>query len=193
MAKARIEVSWPDSIDEASARQAVEFGSLDIRERLSMRHIADATVDLSFKTSSQPRLGVGVFVLHQGLLLMFRRAGAHGAGTWCIPGGHIEYGESPEAAAERETLEETGVVVRGIKRLPYTDDFTPEWTTHYFTLFILAEYVSGQPTVTEPDKCLDVGWVLLESATCRELFLPVQHFLDDNPGILQQLADQKET
>ena len=35
-------------------------------------------------------------------------------GTWAFPGGRLEYGESPEAAARRETAEETGQVLTGL-------------------------------------------------------------------------------
>lgn len=43
-------------------------------------------------------------------------------GRWLPPGGHIEEGELPDAAAEREVLEETGLQVRlvGPTGLPRT-------------------------------------------------------------------------
>jgi len=37
-------------------------------------------------------------------------------GRWCLPGGHMESGESAAEACEREVLEETGLKVR-VKRL----------------------------------------------------------------------------
>jgi len=37
-------------------------------------------------------------------------------GRWCLPGGHMESGETAAEACEREVLEETGLVVRA-KRL----------------------------------------------------------------------------
>ncbi len=43
-----------------------------------------------------------------GIVLIERRFEPFG---WAIPGGFIEYGESAEAAACREALEETGLVV----------------------------------------------------------------------------------
>ena len=36
-------------------------------------------------------------------------------GTWCVPGGSMELGETPEETAERECFEETGIVVKDLK------------------------------------------------------------------------------
>lgn len=36
-------------------------------------------------------------------------------GTWCVPGGSMELGETPEEAAKRECFEETGLVVNDLK------------------------------------------------------------------------------
>jgi 8-oxo-dGTP diphosphatase len=49
-------------------------------------------------------------ITHDGLVLLGRRA--DGIPPWVFPGGKIEPGESPEDAAVRETLEETGLRVR---------------------------------------------------------------------------------
>jgi len=56
-----------------------------------------------------PRVGVGVIVTRGDRVLLIRRVGVYGQGTWSTPGGHLEYGESPGACAIRETKEETGV------------------------------------------------------------------------------------
>jgi mutator protein MutT len=42
------------------------------------------------------------------VLLLLRSAEGDAGGTWGTPGGKIEDGETPEQAAVRETLEETG-------------------------------------------------------------------------------------
>ncbi len=91
------------------------------------------------------QVGIGAVVRDGGRVLVLRRAGAHGAGTWGLPGGHQEYGESPEGAAARETLEETGLVVAPTARLGFTDDPMLEIGRHYVTLFIGCTVVAGEP------------------------------------------------
>ncbi|XVQ12779.1 NUDIX hydrolase [Spirillospora sp. CA-255316] len=46
-----------------------------------------------------------------GRLLLIRRGRAPAAGTWSVPGGRVEPGESDEAAVIREMREETGLEV----------------------------------------------------------------------------------
>ena len=47
-----------------------------------------------------------------GRLLLIRRGHAPHAGSWSLPGGRVEAGETPEQAVEREVREETGLEVR---------------------------------------------------------------------------------
>lgn len=54
-------------------------------------------------------VAVAVVTSHLGVLVGKRRDGDP---PWVFPGGELEPGESPEDAAVRETLEETGLRVR---------------------------------------------------------------------------------
>ena len=61
-------------------------------------------------------VGVGAIVIDEatGCVLLGRRKGSHGAGTWALPGGWLEKGEEFEAAAVRELEEETGLTVEDL-------------------------------------------------------------------------------
>ena len=54
-------------------------------------------------------VGVGGAVVRGRSVLFVRRASRHGRGNWQIPGGFVDRGETLDAAAVREVLEETGV------------------------------------------------------------------------------------
>lgn len=57
-----------------------------------------------------PRGAAGLLVAHEGhVLLQLRARWAHQGGTWSIPGGAVERGESSLEAALREAHEELGV------------------------------------------------------------------------------------
>jgi len=62
-------------------------------------------------TIPEVRIAIAV-VEHQGRFLVGHRpSGGPLAGLWEFPGGKIEPGETPQAAAARECLEETGLAV----------------------------------------------------------------------------------
>lgn len=103
-----------------------------------------------------PRVGIGVIVQRGDRILIGKRLGAHGAGHWALPGGHLEFGESVEQCAARELLEETGLVVEAFARGPYTSTVFPDQGHHYITLFMLARWVDGEAQRLEPDRC--EGW-----------------------------------
>lgn len=58
-----------------------------------------------------PKVAVGVAVFDGDRLLLVRRVMNPGRGLWSLPGGYLDLGEDPRAAAAREALEEAGVVV----------------------------------------------------------------------------------
>lgn len=72
-----------------------------------------------------------------------------GTGTWQLPGGHLEHGESVLFCAEREVLEETGLKVRGVKIVSVTNDVFEDAGKHYITLFVRCEMVdqAAEPQV----------------------------------------------
>jgi 8-oxo-dGTP diphosphatase len=103
-------------------------------------------------------VGVGVLVLHEGLVLLGKRLGSHGAGTWSAPGGRLEFGEQIEACAARELKEETGLAAGSFELGPYTNDLFEEVQEQYVTIFVVARGIRGSPVNLEPGKCEGWAW-----------------------------------
>ena len=59
-----------------------------------------------------PKVAAGVLVLNNGKVLLVKRHFDPMKGLWSLPAGFVNAEEDPQSAAERECLEETGLVVR---------------------------------------------------------------------------------
>jgi ADP-ribose pyrophosphatase YjhB (NUDIX family) len=60
---------------------------------------------------ADPKVAAGVLVEQDGAVLLVRRINEPGRGLWSFPAGFVDARENPARAAERECLEETGLVV----------------------------------------------------------------------------------
>ncbi|NOH68420.1 nucleotide triphosphate diphosphatase NUDT15 [Vibrio rotiferianus] len=134
--------------------------------------------------NKEVRVGVATIILRDGKILLGERIGSHGANTWATPGGHLELGESIEKCAKREAFEETGLVVDAIEKLTFTNDIFEKEAKHYVTLFVLASCDSGEPQVTEPDKCKQWLWCELNNLP-EPLFLPLSNLLKESRNLGQ--------
>lgn len=129
---------------------------------------------------TQPvRAGVASLVVQDSrYLLMLLRHGKHGAGTWSLPGGWMEFGESFFDTAVREVKEETGVDVQGSRVRGVTNDIFSDHGIHAITVFVETNYIGGEPTVMEPDKCPLVEWVDLRNVRHLPLFDPLKRWIE---------------
>ncbi|OCK78410.1 hypothetical protein K432DRAFT_302034 [Lepidopterella palustris CBS 459.81] len=112
--------------------------------------------------AARPQVGIAVLILDsKGRAIMGLRQGSHGAGTWALPGGHLEYSESFDACAKREVLEETGLTVGNVQFLAITNDFMPAEGKHYVTVFVGCVILGDkkEPEAMEPDKCARWEWM----------------------------------
>ena len=124
----------------------------------------------------RPLIGIAVIVLKDHRILLGKRRNAHGQGTWAFPGGHLEFGEAIEDCARREVFEETGLCIAYLRLGPYTNDVFSEEDKHYVTLFVLADWQSGEPRAKEPQKCERWEWFQWPPGT-EPLFLPIRNLI----------------
>lgn len=87
------------------------------------------------------------------MLLSLRKNTSHGQGTWGAAGGHLEFGETFEECALRELREEAGdITVANLRFGTVSNDIYSDAGRHYVTILMLADHVSGDPEVREPEK-----------------------------------------
>jgi 8-oxo-dGTP diphosphatase len=68
-----------------------------------------------------PMVGVGAVIVDGDCVLLVQRGHEPAKGSWTIPGGLVELGESLEAAAVREAEEETGLKVEVVEVVEVLD------------------------------------------------------------------------
>ncbi len=129
--------------------------------------------------NKRPKVGVGVIVIKDDKILLGKRKNAHGEGTWSFPGGHLEFNESWEGCALRETMEETGIKIKNIRFGAVTNDIFQIEEKHYITIFMLADYSFGEVKTMEPEKCEQWGWFEWDDLP-KPIFVPIQNLQKRN-------------
>lgn len=79
-----------------------------------------------FVQFNDPKVGSAVLAVDEAnRVLLVKRGVDPGRGGWCMPGGFIEQGETPQAAAIRECQEESGyeVEITGLIDVYYYENF----------------------------------------------------------------------
>lgn len=118
---------------------------------------------------SRPWSGVGVVVWKGDHVLLIQRGKEPMRGSWSIPGGSHDLGETVREAAVREVMEETGVeialgpiidVIDTIRR-----DANGDIVMHYTLTDFAATWVAGEPV--GGDDAMHAEWVHFEEAQAR--------------------------
>ncbi len=129
----------------------------------------------------RPELAVSAAIFRDGRVLVVRRARQPAAGSWTLPGGRVELGETLVAAVTREVAEETALTirVRGLAgyREVILDQAIEGRGRHFVILPFAAQWLSGEVRLNE--ELGDFGWrTLPEIAT-----------LQTTPGLLEILRE----
>src|SRR5688572_23207902 len=90
-----------------------------------------------------PKVAAAVLIEKDSRVLLVRRVNEPFRGLWALPAGFINGGEDPAQAAERECLEETGLVVRIKKDLDVVAGREHERGADFIIVYS-AEVISGE-------------------------------------------------
>ncbi len=111
------------------------------------------------QTSDQrPKVGIGVMIFKDGKVLLGKRKNTNndGENEYANPGGHVEYMESLEECAKRETREEAGIEIENVRFLSLYN--LKKYDKHYINIGLLADWKSGELQNLEPNKCEGWDW-----------------------------------
>lgn len=137
------------------------------------------------QASRRPGVGIGVIIVREGRVLLGRRRNAHGEGSWSCPGGHLEFDETIEECARRETREETGMEISRVRHAAFTNNLFEDHGKQYVTLYVTAEWNSEEPENLEPEYCDGWEWFSWDRLP-EPLFPPLRSLLEQGyrpPGI----------
>jgi len=113
----------------------------------------------------RPIVGIGLVVLKQDSVLLVRRGKPPNVGSWTLPGGAQEVGETVEEAARRELLEETGIAVGPLYFAAHVDnirrDASGRVQFHYTILDFAARWQEGEPVAGS--DVTEAIWVRLDA------------------------------
>ncbi len=119
---------------------------------------------------------VWVAIYKNWKILIWKRFSKLWEWNFWFPWWHLELWETREDCAKRETMEEAWIEISNCTLLWVTNDvFNKE--KHYITIFIKAEYKSGEVQTMEPEKCEYREWVETDSLP-TPLFLPIVNLLN---------------
>ena len=128
--------------------------------------------------TEKPQVGTATIIMKDDKVLLMKRKGAHGTGTWSTPGGHLDFGESLEDCAAREAKEEVGVEVIDVRFRCVTNDIFPETGKHYITIWMEGKPV-GEPFIAADGEVEEIGWFAWD-ALPQPLFLPLKNLVEQN-------------
>ena len=127
----------------------------------------------------KPQVGTAMIITRDDKVLLMKRKGAHGKGTWSTPGGHLDFGETLEGCAARESKEEVGLEVTDVRFRAVTNDVFEGEGRHYVTIWMEGKSESGEPYIASEDEAEEIGWYAWD-ALPQPLFLPLENLVKQN-------------
>lgn len=111
------------------------------------------------------------------ILLLKRKEGGFASGLWDIPGGKLEFGESPEESLIREVYEETTLKVDIGKVISLSSGIDLKKNKQYITIVYLCSYLSGDVKLS--NEHIDYEWTSLKNIKGKKLVYYVEEGIDN--------------
>ena len=122
------------------------------------------------------KIGCEAIIIKNNTLLLGQRKNCYGEGTWGLPGGHLEYGETIQACLYRELQEELGIQVLDSELISVVDDITE--LNHYLHMTFLIKNYAGSIQLMEPESCY--AWQFFDLKNLpQQLFKPHIRIIDN--------------
>jgi 8-oxo-dGTP diphosphatase len=133
---------------------------------------------------SRPEVAVGAVALHEDHLLLVRRGHGPAAGTWSVPGGRVEHGETLHEAVVREVAEETGLPVAVDGFLGWVERISEDADgSHFVILDFAVSVLDADAPIRAGDDAAEVAWVPLDELADRRLAPGLLDFLEDSGAL----------
>jgi 8-oxo-dGTP diphosphatase len=129
--------------------------------------------------TQKPEVGVALILARDDKVLLMKRKGPHGPGTWTVPGGHMDFGETPEQCGVREAKEEIGVEVVDIRFRALTNDIFESEGRQSISIWMDGKIASGEPSIVAEKEVAELGWFAWDSLP-QPLYLPLENFVKEN-------------
>ena len=128
--------------------------------------------------NQKPQVGTSIIITRDNKVLLMKRKGPHGAGTWSTPGGHLDFGETLEGCATGEAKEEVGLDVVNVRFRTVTNDIFESEGQHYITVWMDGKS-KGEPAIVAEGEVEELGWFAWD-ALPQPLFLPLENLVKQN-------------
>ncbi len=129
-----------------------------------------------------PFLTVDTVVMENSSILLIKRKNDPYKGSWALPGGFVEYGETVENAAVRETKEETGLDVKLKELVGVYSDPKRDPRGHTVTVCFLGINIGGiLKSATDAD---DAKFFDLKEIKALDLAFDHERIIQDSLNLL---------
>lgn len=134
--------------------------------------------------TDRPQLCVGAVAVADDRILLVRRGRGPAQGTWSVPGGRVERGETLAEAVIRELEEETGLAAVCESLIGWVERIDSD---HHYVILDFNVTVLDDADPVGGDDAAEAAWVPLADVADLDLAEGLAEFLHDH-GILETFS-----